>query len=43
MSPKTVAFSSHCSPNFKLISDWFEPNFKLKYEDSENITKDRVN
>ena len=28
--------------NFKTIFDCFIANFKLKYKDSENITKDRV-
>ena len=37
------AFVSHCSGNFQLILDCFIPNFKLKYEDSENIKADHVN
>ena len=40
--PKILAFGSHCSANFKPILDCFIPNFKLKYEDSENIKADRV-
>ena len=34
-----LAFSSHWSVDL----DCFIPNFKLKYEDSENIKADRVN
>ena len=41
--PKILAFGSHCSANFQPILDCFVPNFKLKYEDSENIKTDRVN
>ena len=37
------AFVRHCSVNFELILDCFIPNFKLKYEDSENIKADCVN
>ena len=33
---------SHCSANFQLILDCFIPNFKLMYEDSENIKADSV-
>ena len=40
--PKILAFSSHCSANFQPILHFFIPNFKLKYEDSENIKADRV-
>ena len=40
--PKTLAFGSHCSANFQPILDCFTPNFKLKYEDSENIKAERV-
>ena len=36
-------FVSHCSANFSPILDCFISNFKLKYEDSENIKADRVN
>ena len=32
----------HWSANFQPILDCFIPNFKLKYEDSENIEVDRV-
>ena len=35
--PKILAFGSHCLANFQPILDCFIPNFKLKYEDSENI------
>ena len=38
-----LAFVSHCSVNFQPILDCFIPNFKLKYENSENIKADRVN
>ena len=34
---KTSALGSHCSANFQLILDCFIPNFKLMYEDSENV------
>ena len=37
LSPEILAFGSHCSANFQLILDCFRPNFKLKYEYSENI------
>ena len=37
-----LAFISHCSANFQPILDSFIPNFKLKYEDSENIKVDRI-
>ena len=40
--PKILAFGSHCSVNFQPILDCFIPNFKLKYENSENIKADRV-
>ena len=40
--PKILAFGSHCSANFQPILDCFIPNFKLTYEDSENIKADRV-
>ena len=36
-SPKILAFGNHCLTNFLPILDCFIPNFKLKYEDSENI------
>ena len=42
VGPKILAFGSHCSANFQPILDCFIPNFKLKYEDSENIKADRV-
>ena len=38
-----LAFGSPCSMNFQPILDCFIPNFKLKYEDQENIKADRVN
>ena len=37
-----LAFSSHFTANFQPILGCFVPNFKLKYEDSENIKADRV-
>ena len=40
--PKLLAFGSHCLANFQPILDCFIPNFKLKYEDSENIKADCV-
>ena len=40
--PKILDFGSHCSANFQPILDCFIPNFKFKYEDSENIKADRV-
>ena len=39
---KMLAFVSHCSAKFQLISDCFIPNFKLKYQNSENIKSGRV-
>ena len=41
--PEILAFMGHCSANFQPILDYFIPNSKLKYEDSENIKVDRVN
>ena len=41
--PKSLAFGSHSLANFRPISDCFISNFKLKYEDSENVKADRVN
>ena len=41
--PEKSAFVSHCSANFQPILDCFIPDFKLKYEDLEKITADRVN
>ena len=40
--PKILDFGSHCSANFQPILDCFIPNFKLKYEHSENIKADPV-
>ena len=42
VAPKTLAFSSHALTNFQPILDCFVQNFKLKYEDSENIEADLV-
>ena len=43
VGPKILAFGSHSSANFQPTLDCFIPNFKLKYEDSEDIKADRVN
>ena len=43
MGPEILAFVSHYSANLQPILDCFIPNFKLKYEDLENIKADRVN
>ena len=40
--PKISAFGSHSSANLRLILDGFIPNFKLKYENLENIIADFV-
>ena len=40
--PKILAFGSHCLANFQPILDCSIPNFKMKYEDSENIKADCV-
>ena len=40
--PKILAFGSHCLANFQPILDCSIPNFKTKYEDSENIKADGV-
>ena len=40
--PEILAFSCHCLAKFQPIFDYFIPNVKLKYEDSENIKTDRV-
>ena len=37
--PKILVFGSHSTANFQPILNCFIPNFKLKYEDSENIKK----
>ena len=42
-NPEILAFGSHCSANSQPILDCFIPNFKLKYEDSQNIKVDSVN
>ena len=36
-------FGSHCSANFQQILDCFVPNFKLQYDNLENIKTDRAN
>ena len=38
--PKILALGSHGLANFQPILDCFVPNFKMKYEDSENIKAD---
>ena len=40
--PEILAFGSHCSAKFEQILDCFIPNFKLKYEDLENIKTHHV-
>ena len=40
---KILAFGSHCLANFQSTLDCAIPNFKLKYEDSENVIVDRIN
>ena len=42
-SPEILAFGNHCSVIFQPILNCFVPNFKLKYEDSEDIKTDSVN
>ena len=41
--PEILAFGSHSMVNSQTILDCFVPNFKLKYENSENIKTDCVN
>ena len=43
MGPEIQAFVSHCLANFLPILDCLIPNFKLKYEDSENVKAERLN
>ena len=38
-----LTFGGHWSANFQPILDCFIPNFKLEYDDSENIETDCVN
>ena len=40
--PEILAVDSHYSAKFLLIFDCFIPNFKLKYEDLDNIGTDRL-
>ena len=40
--PKILVFSSHSPANSQPILDCSIPNFKFKYENSENIKRDRV-
>ena len=37
VGPEVLAFGSYCSAKLQPLLDCFIPNFKLKYEDSENI------
>ena len=39
--PEILAVFSHCLVKFQPILDCFIPNFKSKYEDSENMEADR--
>ena len=41
--PEVLAFGIHSSANFQPILDYFIPNFKLKYKNSENIKSDLLN
>ena len=41
--PEILAFGSHSSVNFQPILDCFISDFKLKYQDSENIKSHYVN
>ena len=41
--PEILAFGSHCLANLQPILDCLMPNFKLKYEDSENVKTGSVN
>ena len=41
--PEILAFVSHCLANFQKILECFIQNFKLKYEDSENVKADCIN
>ena len=43
VGPEILALVSHCSANFQPIMDCFIPNFKLKYDDPDNIKADSVN
>ena len=43
MGPEILAFGSYCLANFTPILDCLKPNFKLNYEDSEDIKADRGN
>ena len=38
--PEVLAFGSHCSAKIQPVSDCLKSNFKLQYEDSENIKPD---
>ena len=43
MDPEILAFCSYRSANVQQILHCFIPNFKMKYEDSENVKIGRVN
>ena len=43
MGSEIVIFGSHCSANFQPILDCFILNFKLEYDNLENIKTDCVN
>ena len=43
LRPEILAFGSQCSAKFQRILDCFMPNFKLTYEDSQNLKADSVN
>ena len=38
--PEVLTFSIRCLAKFQQVFDWLIPNFKLKYEDSENKETD---
>ena len=40
--PENLSSRSHFKANFQPVLLCFIPNFKLRYEDSENIKTDRV-
>ena len=40
--PEVLAFGIHCSAKFQPIFDCSVPDFKLKFEDLENIKTDCV-
>ena len=42
-SKEILTFGTHCSANFQPILDCFITNFKLEFDDFENIREGRVN